>query len=121
MLNVPIGGLAVTAHNAGLLRTGTFDNVTVANASPPPPNAFGVFRELWPNLDSTLGNTLDALTNNTWNPNWPDNPDPTYTRVYDTFEADANTGMNYYGQRMRAFIVPPADGNYTFWIASDDT
>src|SRR5437868_10707383 len=86
-----------------------------------PPNTFGVYRELWTNLDPSPGNTLDALTNTTWNPNWPDNPDPSYTTVYDTFEADSNIGVNYYGQRMRAFVVPPVDGAYTFWIASDDS
>ena len=26
----------------------------------------------------------------------------------------------YYGQRIRGYIVPPSTGNYTFWIASDD-
>ena len=29
--------------------------------------------------------------------------------------------MINYGQRVRAFVVPPISGNYTFWIASDDT
>ncbi|HAL93058.1 MAG TPA: hypothetical protein DCM68_08565, partial [Verrucomicrobia bacterium] len=27
---------------------------------------------------------------------------------------------DYYGQRLRGWIVPPMTGNYTFWIASDD-
>jgi len=27
---------------------------------------------------------------------------------------------NNYGQRFRAYLCPPRDGNYTFWIASDD-
>jgi hypothetical protein len=121
MVSVPVVGLAVTAHNDGLLCSGTFDNLTISNAVAPPPNPFGAFRELWSNLDPNVGNTLDALTNTAYNPNWPDNPDPAYTRTYDVFEADANTGMNYYGQRMRAFVVPPTNGNYTFWIASDDS
>jgi hypothetical protein len=29
--------------------------------------------------------------------------------------------MNNYGQRVRGFVVPRTNGNYTFWIASDDT
>jgi hypothetical protein len=83
------------------------------------PMPFGVYRELWTGLNQNLG-TLAALTNTAYNPNWPGNPNPPYTRVYTNFEADANTGMTYYGQRMRAFVVPPFDGNYSFWIASDD-
>lgn len=80
---------------------------------------YGVYRELWTNLNPNIG-TLSVLTNTTYNPNWPNSPNPAYTRVYTNFEADANTGMNDYGQRMRAFVVPPTDGNYTFWVASDD-
>ena len=35
------------------------------------------------------------------------------------FEAPSNFSDNY-GQRMRALLLPPATGNYVFWIASDD-
>ena len=80
---------------------------------------FGAYRELWSGLNPNVG-TLAVLTNTTYNTNWPNNPNPAYTRVYTNFEADANTGMNYYGQRVRAFVVAPYDGNYSFWIASDD-
>jgi hypothetical protein len=121
MNNTPLAGLAVTAHNDTLLATATFANVTISNAPPPPSVVFGIYRELWTGLDSSLGNTLTALTNTTDNPNWPDNPDPAYTKVFTTFETEVNTGMNYYGQRLRAFVVPPTNGNYTFWISSDDT
>jgi Lamin Tail Domain/CotH kinase protein/PA14 domain len=82
----------------------------------------GAYRELWPNLASdTLGNTLAVLTNTTYNPNWPNNPDPAYTKIYPSFEPDWNTGMNNYGQRVRAYLRAPQTGNYTFWIASDDS
>ncbi len=114
-------GLCVCAHNNTLLNTSSFASVTVSNLPPPPGVVFGAFRQLWTGLNSSVGNTLDALTNTSYNPNWPDNPTPGYTRVYSSFEADANTGMSDYGQRMRAFIVPPVTGAYTFWIASDDT
>ena len=80
---------------------------------------FGAYRQMWTNLDPNIGG-LAALTNTTYNPNWPDNPVPAYTRVYASFETEANTGINFYGQRMRALVVPPMDGNYTFWISSDD-
>src|ERR1019366_2654361 len=55
------------------------------------------------------------------NPNWPNGPDPGFTFVFSNFETPTNTGMTYYGQRLRAFVVPPTTGAYTFWIASDDS
>ncbi len=117
----PLVGLCVTAHNDSSLNTATFANVSLSYQAPPPPPTFGVYRQLWSNLSSAVGNTLDALTNTANNPNWPNNPDPAFTRVYTNFETDVNTGMNYYGQRLRAFVVPPTNGNYVFWISSDDT
>jgi hypothetical protein len=121
MSSAPLAGLCVTAHNDALLNTSTFTSVTVSNVPPPPPPVFGVYRELWDNLDPSIGNTLDALTNTAYNPNWPDYPDPNYTKIYSYFEADANIGMNYYGQRLRALVIPPATGSYSFWISSDDS
>jgi hypothetical protein len=121
MISTGLAGLAVTAHNDALLNTSTFSNVTVSNTVALPPPAFGVFRQLWSNLDTSLGNNLDELTNTTYNPNWPNNPDLAYTKTYSSFETEANTGMINYGQRLRAFVVPPTNGNYTFSIASDDT
>jgi hypothetical protein len=121
MISAGLAGLAVTAHNDALLNTSTFSSLTISNTPAAPPPVFGVFRQLWSNLDSSLGNTLDELTNTTYNPNWPNNPDSAYTKVYTSFETEANTGMINYGQRLRAFVVPPTNGNYTFSIASDDT
>src|SRR5215471_6129247 len=120
MISAGLAGLAVTAHNDSLLSTATFSSVSVSNTPPAAPPVFGVFRQLWTNLNSSLGNTLVVLTNTTRNPNWPNNPTPAYTKVYNMFETEANTGIVNYGQRMRALVVPPASGNYTFWIASDD-
>src|SRR5262249_53461337 len=54
-------------------------------------------------------------------PNWPDFPDPSFTQIFTDFETPPNMGMNLYGQRVRAFVVPPTNGNYSFWISSDDT
>ncbi|MDB6112098.1 MAG: hypothetical protein JWR69_3848 [Pedosphaera sp.] len=85
-----------------------------------PPPTFGVYRELWTNLDTASGNTLAVLTNTALNPNWPANPVAAYSQVYTNFETETNTGMNNYGQRLRTFVVPSATGAYTFWIASDD-
>jgi len=78
----------------------------------------GVWRELWAGL-STSDVSIGALTNTANNPNWPNNPTASYTKVFDTFETELNF-LDGYGQRLRALIVPPVDGNYRFWIASDD-
>ncbi len=55
-----------------------------------------------------------------YNPNWPNNPAAAYTHIYTNFDTEVNSGWDNYGQRLRAFVVPPMTGNYTFWIASDD-
>jgi hypothetical protein len=96
-------------------------NVLLTNGMVPLSEIVGIYRELWTNLNSSVGNTLAALTNVSLNPNWPNNPSASFTRVFTNFEAEMNTGMNNYGQRMRTFVVPPTNGNYTFWISSDDT
>ena len=112
---VALGGVTVCAGDNAALAVGTFANVSI------PPPIFGVYRELWTELSSAAGNNLAALTNASFNPNWPNNPNPDFTSIYADFETETNTGMNYYGQRLRTFVVPPLSGNYTFWIASDDT
>ena len=46
-------------------------------------------------------------------------PAPAWTVRRTLAEAPANDGTDY-GQWMRGWIIPPATGNYSFWIASDD-
>ncbi len=121
MNSLPLAGLAVTAHDNSLLCQATFNSVVVSNVPPPPPPSLGVYRLLWTNLNSSVGDTLTALTNTTYNPNWPNNPDPAYTKIFTTFETEINSGQDYYGQQLRTFVVPPTNGDYVFWIASDDT
>jgi hypothetical protein len=114
-MNGPVlAGLAVTAHNNSTLNTATFTNVSLSS------QAFGVYRQLWTDLNSTMGGSLTELTNTANNPNWPNNPAASYTHIFTNFETELNTGMNNYGQRLRTFVVPPMSGYYTFWIASDD-
>ena len=110
-----LAGLAVGAGDNAALASATFSQVST------PEPVFGLFRELWTDLNSSLGATLTALTNTAYNPNWPDNPNPAFTKVAVAFETDSNTGLSWYGQRLRGFVVPPQDGDYTFWISSDDT
>ncbi len=115
MAGPALAGLAATAHTNTALSRCTITNVTL------PSLTFGIYRQLWTNLSSSIGNTLATLTNSVNNPNWPNNPDASCTHIFTNFETEINTGTNYYGQRLRAFVVPPATGLYSFWIASDDT
>lgn len=66
-----------------------------------------ISREVWNNV--TGFNVTDI----------PLTSPPTLTGSLTTFEAPQNTADNY-GQRISGYICPPASGNYTFWIASDD-
>lgn len=59
-----------------------------------------------------------SLTDLTSSPNYPNSPS-SRTQITDFFEAPTDVDENY-GQRMHGYIVPPATGSYTFWIASDD-
>jgi hypothetical protein len=70
----------------------------------------GIIREVYENI---AGSSVDDLLTD---PNFPDNPAST-NLITDFFEAPSDAG-SFYGQRMRAFLVPPSTGNYTFWIAS---
>jgi hypothetical protein len=72
----------------------------------------GLLREVY---EGITGGTLADLTNNAA---FPDSP-TSRNIVTDYFEAPTDI-MDYYGQRMRALILPPTTGSYTFWIASDD-
>jgi hypothetical protein len=59
-----------------------------------------------------------AVTDLTSLPTFPDAPDE--TRIMANFVAPSNAGDNF-GARMRGFVIPPSDGDYSFWIAADDT
>src|SRR5262245_53317900 len=75
---------------------------------------YGVYRELYAGLDPN-DNSYAALTNA---PIFPNSPTST-SLLTSVFETEVNL-MDGYGQRLRAFVVPPLTGNYTFWISSDD-
>src|SRR6266850_3010078 len=71
----------------------------------------GVLREVY------LGIGGGAVSDLTSSPGFPNNP--SLETIQPTFEAPNEFADNY-GQRMRALLLPPITGNYTFWIASDD-
>lgn len=50
----------------------------------------------------------------------PVNTAPTSITDLTLFETPTNIGDNY-GSRVRGYLCVPASGNYTFWIATDDT
>ncbi len=52
------------------------------------------------------------------NPKFPDHPD-LVKPVTSIEEPDGNDGDDY-GVRISGYLVPPADGNYNFFLASDD-
>ncbi|HXG48446.1 MAG TPA: PA14 domain-containing protein, partial [Methylomirabilota bacterium] len=71
----------------------------------------GVLREVYTGIN---GNAVSDLTNH---PSFPASPG--LETIQPTFEAPSEFADNY-GQRMRALLIPPVTGGYTFWIASDD-
>src|SRR6266404_9752500 len=71
----------------------------------------GILREIYYNIS---GSAVSDLTNAAAFPNRPDDE-----FIEAAFEAPSNFADNY-GQRMRALLLPPITGSYTFFIASDD-
>jgi hypothetical protein len=67
-------------------------------------------------FEGTTGGTIDQLVDGR-NPNYPNNP--TTYEWRSSFLGPVNRGDNF-GTRVRGYLYPPADGNYTFWIYSDD-
>jgi hypothetical protein len=69
-------------------------------------------REVYLNIG---GNSIPELTNNPAYPNSP-NIQEILTTSWDV----PQNAFESYGTRLRALIVPPTTGNYTFWISGDD-
>jgi hypothetical protein len=67
-----------------------------------------ILREVWNDISGTSISSIPVSTL------------PDASNQLSIFEAPGNYGDNY-GQRIRGFICPPTDGNYTFWIASDNS
>ncbi|MEP6955248.1 MAG: DUF1800 family protein [Chthoniobacterales bacterium] len=85
---------------------GTPASATVTLGAEAGPNS--VLQEIWTNLTGYSGVAGIPVTT-----------PPSTSRVLTTLEQPLNWG-DYYGTRVRGYIVPPTTGNYTFWIASDD-
>jgi len=72
----------------------------------------GITREVYANIG---GSAISDLTNNPAYPN-----SPTTEEVLTVNMDCPRDYLDDYGTRLRALIVPPTTGAYTFWIASDD-
>lgn len=64
---------------------------------------------------SVPGSGIDALKKFKTYPN-----KPTKTGLLTRFEGPVN-GEDGYGSRIRGYIHPPQTGDYTFWVAADDS
>src|SRR5438105_787502 len=73
----------------------------------------GVFRELYLNIP---GVAVADLTSAAKFPNSPDLEGV----LTNGFEAPVDVTGDNYGQRLRALVIPPLTGSYTFYISSDD-
>jgi hypothetical protein len=63
------------------------------------------------------GGINDRLAQTYANPKWPDGWDEWEWRT--SFVGPTNIGDSY-ATRVRGYLYPPADGDYTFWISSDN-
>lgn len=81
---------------------------------PPPPGSGSgtILREWW------LGISGGSVSDLTGNANYPDNPSG--SEQLDSFEGPTNWADSY-GSRIIGTVHPPATGDYTFWIAGDDS
>jgi hypothetical protein len=87
-------------------------NSTAVNINVVSGDATGfILREWWTGISGT------SVSNLTSDINYPDNPNG--RALITSLEGPTNWADNY-GTRIRGYLYPPADGNYTFWIASDD-
>jgi hypothetical protein len=85
-------------------------NVYQAAEAPAGP-ASGVRRELWRDLG---GSAIEDLTGE---PAFPARPHTVETLA----TLDTSGQGKDYGERLTAYLTPPVDGEYRFWIAADDS
>jgi hypothetical protein len=94
--------IAVSGQNKSRPRNGVF------TIDPTATGTSGLTRQVWSNVAGTTVADIPLST------------PPSSTGTLTSFEAPSNVADNY-GQRVRGYVVPPATGNYTFWLASDDS
>lgn len=103
--------LAIQATDNGSPALSSSANLAISVTNAGQPAIAGPVQEIW---DGIGGTSLATLTSNG---RWPDRPD----RLRDLTSLDSGSGIgDSYGARIRAYVVPPATGSYTFHIAADD-
>jgi len=123
------GMLRIAAANLLDATTGPIHMLTVGvsdNASPPlsgtgtvivavlQPGEFAVtnlFQQVWTGI---AGSSVSYLTSNLLYPYRP-----TSTRSLSGFDSGGNLADSY-GSRVRALVIPPVSGSYTFYLSSDE-
>jgi hypothetical protein len=107
--NAPVGYYILTAKATddwNDITTSSAVNIQVIGGSG------SILREWWTGIP---GSEISDLTNNV---NYPGNP--TGRGLIVSFAGPTNWTDDY-GTRIRGHLHPPTDGNYTFWIAGDDS
>jgi len=99
----------VTAVDAGSNESGYSSEVS-ATPDIPVTGTGAILREWWSDITGT------AVSDLTSDVNYPGNS--AGRELITKLEGPTDWTDNY-GTRIRGYVIPPADGNYTFWIASD--
>lgn len=86
--------------------TGNFDYSDSVNATTFAFSSGTVTREVWTDITGTLVSNI---------PSTPVNIVDAISMLETPIQ-----WSNYYGQRIRGYIIPPTTGTYYFWVASDD-
>lgn len=87
------------------------DTLLVTVQSPIMPRAGGLLREVWTDISGSSISHLTSAVTYAGKPN--------FTDIVPNLETPANWGDNY-GQRLSGFLQVPVEGDYVFFIASDD-
>ncbi|MEB0261139.1 MULTISPECIES: PA14 domain-containing protein [unclassified Mucilaginibacter] len=102
------GGDGSVSVKCALPGNTTETSIPGSRFSPAPVTISGtVLREEWDNI---TGNDVANI---------PAQTTPTSSKQITTLEEQLINGSNY-GERIRGYLNPPVNGNYTFWIAGDD-
>jgi hypothetical protein len=106
--------LSVALSSAGSSITFVAENASKRVLVPTASLAGSIGSILYEYWDGINGTAVSDLTSS---PDYPGNP--TSIDYMTSFEAPSDWD-EYYGIRMRGYLHPPSNGNYTFWISSDD-
>jgi arabinogalactan endo-1,4-beta-galactosidase len=101
----------VTAVDTSANESGYTSEVSATPINPPATGTGSILFEWW------MGITGTAVSDLTSDVNYPDNSNS--RTLFVTFEGPVDWADNY-GTRIRGYVIPPANGNYTFWIDSND-